>query len=213
VEFKRINTGGISFFQRLEGSSLYWGSDYTGGDLYEAEELFGEKHRINKNRLVFISYPDGRLFEPVKAREGQYFGRPAVWRSEVYCLLVDFPAEKIIILKCDDEMTFAREYVKIPLNEVKDCYNLMLAVQPLTLVRQGHEGRFQVIWPDKGDFEIEASESFDSRLGDELIFSKWFEDPDYREETVLRSYPGGKILETLRGTLLTAPDGHRWLAE
>ncbi|MBQ4369624.1 MAG: hypothetical protein II784_01345 [Oscillospiraceae bacterium] len=213
MDFKEINTGGISFFQRLEGSSWYWGSDYTGGDLYEAEALFREKHRISKNRLVFISYPDGRLYEPLKAREGQYFGRPVLWENKIFCLLVDFPAEKIIILKCDDEMTSAQEYVKMPLSEAKDCYNLMLSSEPLTLVRQGREGRFQVIWPDKGDFEIAASESFDSRLGDELIFSKWFEDPDYREETVLRSYPHGEILENLRGTLLTMPDGQRWLAE
>ena len=37
---KHLNTFGISYFQLLEGShEWYWGTNHTGGDLYEASEL------------------------------------------------------------------------------------------------------------------------------------------------------------------------------
>lgn len=36
---KEIETHGILDLQPLWGSPWYWGTDYAGGDLYEAEEL------------------------------------------------------------------------------------------------------------------------------------------------------------------------------
>ena len=38
---KRIETGGITWLQPLVGSGeWYWGTDYTSGDLFEAEDLY-----------------------------------------------------------------------------------------------------------------------------------------------------------------------------
>ena len=100
MTIKRINTGGISYLAPLTGSrEWYWGTDYTSGDLYEAEELFRDGHRIRQNRLIFVHYPDGRVVEPVQAREGQYFGRPA-WDGGVVILLADFPAETLDNVDC-----------------------------------------------------------------------------------------------------------------
>ena len=201
MDVRRIKIPGITYIDKVEGTdALYWGMDYTSGDLYEAEELFRDGHPIRRNRLIFISYPEGEVFEPIKAAEGQYLGRPVFFGGRAYALMVDFPKAEIRILRCADDMRSAEPHVTIPLGEVHDCYNLMLATSPLTLVRQGHENRFQVVWPDKGDFPIAPQESLDSRNGDDLIFSKWYEDPDYREETVIRRYPSGVITEELPGT-------------
>ena len=97
--------------------------------------------------------------------------------------------------------------------EVRDCYNLMLDTEPLTLVRQGRENDFQVLWPDKGDFTIDNTESFYFRDGDRLIFSKWYEDPYYREETVIRAYPTGEVIEEIKGAIVRMPDGQKWMLE
>ena len=44
---KRIETQGIYCIEPLDGSrEWYWGMDYTGGDLYEAEELFRQGHPV-----------------------------------------------------------------------------------------------------------------------------------------------------------------------
>ena len=70
-----------------------------------------------------------------------------------------------------------------------------------------------MLWPERADFAIFPEESFCFREGEKLYFSRWFEDPDYREDTVLRKYPGGEIIETLNGPLMVMKDGKKWLLE
>ena len=71
--------------------------------------------------------------------------------------------------------------------------------------------QFQVVWPEKGDFEIYPQESLEGREGDVLLFARWFEDPDYREETYVRAYPDGELLQTEKGCCWRMPDGSVWL--
>jgi hypothetical protein len=208
---KRINTKGISHLEPLEGSKgWYWGTDYTSGDLYEAEELYRDGCRINQNRLIFVHFPDGRVIEPIQAKRGQYFGLPAYDDGALVILLVDFPAGEIRLLRYDDADDTTEPLVVIPLSAVQDCYNLMPHQAPLTLTRQAAE-RFQVVWPDRADFAIHPAESFCFREGDKLYFSRWYEDPDYREEVVVRRMPTGEIVDQFRGSLNAMPDGQQWL--
>lgn len=212
MEWKRIRTGGIGYLEPLEGSTgWYWGMDYTNGDLYEAEELYTDRHRINSNRLIFVSYPGGELHEPVRAEAGQYFGRPAFRDSRTLILLADFPAGEIRILAWDGTESVPEVHAVVPRSEITDCYNLLLHTEPLMLTRQGHENRFDILWPEKASFPINGHETFLFRDGEELFFSCWYEDPDYREETVVRHYPDGGIVRTVRGSLLELPDGQKWL--
>ena len=208
---KIIPAGGITYLAPLTGSRVwYWGTDYTSGDLYEAEELYRDGHRISRNRLIFVHAPDGRVAEPVQAREGQYFGQPA-WDGEApVILLADFPAGEIRLLRYDDGSGTVQSIVTLPRAEVEDCYNLMPHTSPLMLTRQTGE-RFQVLWPEKADFPIHGAESFCCREGDRLYFSRWYEDPDYRDETVVRRMPDGAVLEQFRGSLNAMPDGQQWL--
>lgn len=211
MEWKHIETNGISYIEPLEGNSeWYWGMDYTSGDLFEAEELFQKQHVIKSNRLVLIKYPEGNLYEPIRTKKGQYIGRPVYYKDAVYCLVVDFCDEAINIGKCSKNMEHISPYATIKLKEIKDCYNLALAVSPLTLIRQSHENVFQIIWPEKVSFEVDNTESFMYRDGEHLIFSKWFEDPYYREEIIIRDFTG-KIIKSMNGALSEMPNGQKWL--
>ncbi len=213
MTMQRLKTGGITFLAPLPGSGgWYWGTDHTSGDLYEAEELYRDGHPIRQNRLIFVHYPEGRLAEPIEAREGQYFGVPAFDGGRPVILLADFPAGEIRLLRWDEAAGSLSPIHTLKRSEVEDCYNLMLHCSPLSLTRQTGE-RFQVLWPDKADFPIHAAESFCFREGDRLYFSRWYEDPDYREETVVRRMPDGAILDRFPGSLLELPDGRQWLLE
>lgn len=208
---KKLNTGGISYLAPLTGSrEWYWGTDYTSGDLYEAEKLYLDGHRIRQNRLIFVHRPDGRVVEPVSAKEGQYFGRPACDGGDPVILLADFPAGEIRLLRYDDTRGEVTPIVSLSRAAVEDCYNLMPHLTPLCLTRQTAE-RFQVVWPDCADFLIHPAESFCFRDGNRLYFSRWYEDPDYREEVVVRRMPDGKVIEQFRGALNEMPDGQQWL--
>lgn len=211
---KKICTYGISYIEPLNGSGgWYWGSDYTHGDLYEAEELFRDNHPVKCSRLVFVHAPDGRVIEPVKGWEGQYFSRPAFCDGKIQILLVDFREEQIRVLQYDDTAEQTAVRCSLPLTVVKDCYNLSIDQAPLMLTRQGGDGSFQILWPEKAEFKIEETESFFCREGDKLYFNRWFEDSEYREEIIVRRFPSGEILECIPGTLHELPDGQKWILQ
>ena len=209
---KRIITNGITDLEPLTGSSeWYWGTDYASGDLYEAEELFRSGHPIRKNRLVLVRCPEGTVYEPVRTKPGQYLGRPAYHDGQVVLLLVDFPQEKIHIQIFRETDGTTESLAVLPLSIVEDCYNLMLEASPLMLTRSAHDNQFQILWPERRDFAIEDHEIFEFLEGNRLYTSVWYEDPDYREEVLVRDFDTGEVLERIPGSLHSMPDGQNWL--
>ncbi|MFB2021807.1 hypothetical protein ACEVJL_09985 [Pseudoflavonifractor sp. P01025] len=209
---KRIITNGITNLEPLAGSSKwYWGADYAGGDLYEAEELFRSGHPIRKNRLILVRCPEGTVYEPVCTKPGQYLGRPAYHNGQVVLLLVDFPKEEIRILSFDEAEEITKPLAVLPLSIVSDCYNLMLEASPLMLTRSAHDNQFQILWPERRDFAIEDHVFFEFLEGNRLYTSVWYEDPDYREELLVRDYDTGELLERIPGSLRQMPNGQKWL--
>ena len=209
---KRIVTNGITNLEPLQGSSeWYWGADYASGDLYEAEELFRSGHPVQKNRLLLVHRPEGTVYEPVHTEPGQYLGRPVYHDGQVVLLLVDFPEGEIRILTFRATDGTTEPLAVLPLTMVEDCYNLMLEASPLLLTRAAHDNRFQVLWPERRDFAIEDHEMFAFLEGNRLYTWVWYEDPDYREEVLVRDYETGDVLERIPGNLRTMPDGQHWL--
>lgn len=208
----KIDTHGITYVEPLDGGcEWYWGTDYTHGDLYEAEELYRDHHPVNCNRLVFVHYPDGRVIEPIKGTAGQYFGRPVSYEEKIQILLVDFPKSTIHIFQYDDEANQVTETVSLPLAAVENCYNLLLRLSPLMLTRQANDGKFQIIWPEAMELDVEEPYTFVGRKADLLYFCRWYEDPDYREEIVVRKYPTGEIVEVIPGSWTQMPNGQVWI--
>jgi hypothetical protein len=210
---KIIETDGITYLQELgAGGEWYWGTDSACGDLYEAEEVFLKGNRFEPNRLIFVHYSDGKVYEPIPAKENQYFGRPQYVDGVIYILLVNFAEKQIRVLQYAPGTEALSVKIEIPLAEVKDCYNLMMDDgSTLMLYRQGWENRFQIIWPDRIDFAIGERESFQFCEDGVLVFSEWFEDPEYREEIIVREYATGKILERMPGTAISMRGNQHWI--
>ena len=209
---KRIVTNGITNLEPLQGSSeWYWGADYASNDLYEAEELFRSGHSIDKNRLILIHRLEGTVYEPVITKSGQYLGKPVYHNGQMVLLLVDFPEGEIRILTFREVDGTTEPLAVLSLSMVDDCYNLMLEASPLLLTRSAHDNRFQILWPEHRDFAIEDHEFFEFLERNRLYTSVWYEDPDYREEVLVRDYDTGEVLERIPGNLRTMPDGQNWL--
>ena len=209
---KRIVTNGITNLEPLTGSrDWYWGADYASGDLYEAEELFHSGRPIRSNRLVLVRCPEGTVYEPICAKPGQYLGRPVYHDGQVVLLLVDFPEGEIRILTFREADGTTEPLAVLPLSIVTDCYNLMLEASPLLLTRSAHDNKFQILWPERRDFAVEDHEYFAFLEGNKLYTSVWYEDPDYREEVLVRDYETGEVLERIPGNLYVMPDGQNWL--
>lgn len=206
---KTIDLQGITNMKLVWGGTdeWYWATDYIHGDLYEAEELFRMEHPVQSNRLYLIHYPDGTIYEPLPALAGQYLGYPVYDNGAVVLLAVNFPEGIIRILRFRPDET--SEIAPIPLSAVKDCYNLMLHTEPLTLTRHS-DNMFEIVWPERTAFSVGVRESFNFRHGDKLYFTEWFEDPDYRDETVVRAMDGTE-LERHSGDIHIMPNGEKWL--
>lgn len=210
---KAIDIHGMTNMELVRGETneWYWATDYIHGDLYESEELFRQGHSVRSNRLYLIHYPDGKVYEPVKPTDGQYLGTPIYDGSSVVLLAVSFSESVIRILRFLHQPEAVQEMAQLPLSAVKDCYNLLLHTSPLSLTRQPNDGTFEIIWPEQVRFAINDRETLNFRDGDKLYFNIWYEDPDYREETLVRSLPDGTILERLSGDIRIMPNGERWL--
>ncbi len=209
-----IKIKGITHIEKFEKSEeWYWGTNYSCGDLYEAEEIFNAGNKFEPNVLRFVHYPDETVYEPIAPAENMYFGRPVYFDGCVYVLTVNFESKNICITRCMQDMQKTEPVAEIPLEEIKDCYNLMIDDSFLMLIRQGHENDFQIIWPKKASFNISERESYCFREGGRLYFSKWTEDPEYREEIIIRKYPTGEIVETVEGILFKMPDGQNWVLQ
>ena len=209
---KILDLHGITNLTPVRGTEeWYWASDYIHGDLYEAEELFHDGHPVQSNRLYLIHYPGGIVYEPVPPVAGQYLGYPAYDNGTLALLLVNFPENSIRILHFDPKAERTQQTALLPLSAAENCYNLILHTALLSLTRQPNDNTFQLIWPEEVCFPIEARETFLFRDGDKLYFSIWYEDPDYREETIVRSLSDGAILERFPGDVRIMPNGEKWL--
>ena len=209
---KHIVTNGINYLELLQGSNQwYWGMDYTGGDLYEAGELYRDGHPIQCNRCILVRYPDGTVYEPVRTKPGQYLGKPVCCDGKVALLMVDFPKEKIHILSFDDAAGKTSLLAVLPLTLADDCYNLMLKTSPLLLTRSPAQGnRFRVLWPECREFVLEDRESFILLDGGRMYTEKWYDDPDYWDEVLVRDFKTGKVLERMPGSIWPMPNGQNW---
>lgn len=205
-----IDLHGITNMELVRGGAdeWYWSTDYIHGDLYEAEELFRMGHPVQSNRLYLIHYPDGTVYEPVPAVAGQYLGCPVYDNGAVALLAVNFPEGIIRILRFQPgELS---EVAQIPLSAVPNCYNLLLQTDHLTLTRSPGDGTFEIVWPEQIRFLIEERETLNYRDGDKLYFTVWYEDPIYREETVVRSVQDGTVLDRFPGDIRIMPNGEKW---
>ena len=141
--------------------------------------------------------------------EGQYIGCPIYDNGAVALLAVNFQEGMIRILRFQAGET--QEVEQLPLSAVRNCYNLMLHTNPLSLTRQPGDHIFELVWPEQLQFEIGERETLNFRDGDKLYFTVWYEDPDYWEETVVRSLYDGKILDRFSDDIRIMPNGEKWL--
>ena len=155
------------------------------------------------------------MYWPVPKQPGIYTAEPVYYEGGIYLLAVDFPKTLIRILRFDCVTKATEPVAELPLDSVKDCYNLHLDTAPLTLTRQCvGTNEFEIIWPERVSFEMGDHDSFFLRDGNKLYFGRWHEEGegiDYRywDETVVRDL-SGEIIEVLPGDVRVMPNGDMW---
>lgn len=200
--------------ERIEGTDEWYCCKIAKNcfcDLYEAEEIVKAGQVYEGMTCVLIHYPDRNVYYPFVTKENVYVDAPVYWDGALYFLVVDFTAKKIEIVAFDTTMYEIQTVKEFSLNEVEDCYNLMLRVSPVLLVRDGNKSGLEVIYPEKKQFEMSNHEVFLFKDEDKMYFSEWQEDPEYREMVVVRDWNTGKEIERFDGQLWRMPNGDVWV--
>lgn len=179
-------------------------------DLYEAEEIVNSDRMFSGMTCHLLHYPEGTVYSPFEVKENVYVEEP-VWNEGVfYYLTVDFDERKIQIYSYVPEQGRLKELACLPLEAVRDCYNLKLKIWPLMLCRDGNEGMLELIWPEQKRFRTGETEVFLFRDENKMYFSQWEEAPDYREYMIVRDFDTGRIREKTPGCLCRLPGGVYW---
>ena len=200
--------------ERIEGTDEWYCCKIAKNcfcDLYEAEEIVKSGQVYEGMTCVLIHYPDRNVYYPFVTKENVYVDAPVYWDGALYFLVVDFTEKKIGIVAFDTAMYEIQTVEEFSLDEVENCYNLMLRVAPVVLVRDGNKNVLDVIYPEKKQFKMSNHEVFLFKDEEKMYFSEWQEDPEYREMVVVRDWNTGKEIERFDGQLWRMPNGDVWV--
>ena len=200
--------------ERIEGTDEWYYCKIAKNcfcDLYEAEEIVKSGQVYEGMTCVLIHYPDRNVYYPFVTKENVYVDAPVYWDGALYFLVVDFTEKKIEIVAFDTAMYEIQMVEEFSLDEVENCYNLMLRVAPVVLVRDGNKNVLDVIYPEKKQFKMSNHEVFLFKDEEKMYFSEWQEDPEYREMVVVRDWNTGKEIERFDGQLWRMPNGDVWV--
>lgn len=218
MNFIKIEGLQDAYPERIEGTSEWYCCKIATNsfcDLYEAEEIVNAGNVYEGMTCVLIHYPDGQVYYPFVAKENVYVDSPVFWENTLYFLVVDF-TEKILQVVAFNTEDFEQKTVfEISLDEVPNCYNLLLDVAPVMLYRYVDEDNaLEVIWPEKKTFKVNNHQVLLFRDEDKVFFSEWFEDPEpdynYHEQVIVRDWETGEEIERFDGQMCRMPNGDIW---
>ena len=210
---RRFHLDGITYLTHPlgEDSCWYYGMDLPSGDIYEALEEAAAGNVPRGSRLVLARFPDGKTAEPLPAKPGRILTDPVCRAGVLYLLAADIPEGTVTAWAFDGQTEELSQIACLPLEKAGSGYNLLLHVWPPMISLQPNDGTFTVLWPEEVTFPIGPRETFNFREGELLYFTTWYEDPDYREETVVRDARTGAELDRFPGDIRRMPDGTGWL--
>lgn len=100
----------------------------------------------------------------------------------------------------------------MPLSKGGDLINIKILQNSYILVKyENTEDTANIIYPDEKCIHLEENEGLISLSGNMLVSSKWIEDPDYREEIIIRDYETTEITERKDGYAAVMPNGEIWM--
>ena len=214
MKFVKIDDLKDVYPERIEGTSEWYCCKIAKNcfcDLFEAEEIINAGNVYEGMTCVLIHYPDRNVYYPFVTKENVYVEAPVFLDDVLYFLVVDF-SEKTIQIVAFDAHTFEQKVIReLSLDEVPNCYNLMLDVSPLMLSYVSDENVLEIVWPEKKSFKMNHHQVRLFRNDDKMYFSEWFEDPDYHEMVVVRDWETGEELDRFDGQMCRMPNGDVWV--
>ncbi len=179
----------------------------------EAYEVSGFNGNYPGTRLYLFNI-NGNIFEPVKQEKNVFLEKPAynIDRESFGIVRNDFNKAIIQVIEYRIRSQETIVLTELLMSKAGDMINVRIITDPYMLVKHDiHNDAIDFLWPIERRYQFEENESLDFMYEDKLFTSKWIEDPDYREEVIIREKSTGEVIERKPGYMVTMPDGSRWI--
>ena len=197
--------------ERVDETDLWYYAQWS--PCSEAYEALDYKKEYPGTRLYLIKYPSGEIYEPMGQEKNVFIERPVYEHKDNSFGIIryDFSKEVIQLLIFKPGRSGVEVLAETDFSKVGDMINVRLITSPFALVRHDVQNdAVHFLWPREMHIQFEENEGLYFQDDGKLYTSKWIEDPDYREESIVRDAETGQILERSPGYLRRMPDGSVW---
>lgn len=182
--------------------------------LYPDDILLKGDDYVFEGTQLYIIHISGKMLEPIKQEQNVFLSHPVYNTGDNAFAIIkyDFTKKIIQIVKYDIGKDTCSTVGEIPLSKGGDLINLSILENSYMLVKSEIlEDTAILLYPFEKEIQLEEHETIHSINGNKLICEKWIEDPDYREEIIIRDFETNQILERKDGYIRTMPNGETWL--
>lgn len=177
---------------------------------YEVPDFNGEY----PGTRLYIFHLDGTVHEPLKQEKNVFLERPVYNRQNDSFGIIryDFNLQMIQALEYRASAQELITLVELPMSIVENLVNVRIIQHPFMLVKyEVHEDYADFLWPFEKRLHFEENEMMDFVHAGKIYSSKWIEDPEYREEIIVRDLHSGEMIERKPGYIAAMADGSIWL--
>lgn len=197
------------YAEHIDGSDKWFYSQIPNS-VYP-DDLLDANCEFEGTRLIMINI-QGEMFEPIKRKMNVCLSQPFYNVDENKFLVIrsDFNNQVIQLIKFSSTLNDVTMIFEMPLQNDEDMINLMVVRNSDIFAKYENE-KFKMFYPYITSFQLEEHESVFAVNNNKFICSKWFENPDYKEEIIIRSIPDGKIIDRKLGYSEIMPNGELWI--
>lgn len=211
MKIRELNGCEKVYPEKIDGTSEWFYCNLSGGVDVEDILDFQNEYMGNKVYLINIS---GKIFEPIKQENNIYLSNP-IYNVDDHAFAIikfDFNKKTIQIIKYDIETDNCSVAGEVPLSKGGDLINICILQNSYTLVK--HEisnDSVIILYPVEKRIQLEENEGLVLLNDNKFISFKWIEDPDYREEIIIRDYETNEVIERKDGFNVIMPNGEFWM--
>ena len=197
------------YAERIDGSDK-WFYCQIPNSVYP-DDLLDTDYEFEGTQLIMLNIK-GEMFEPIKREKNVCLSQPFynVDENKFIVIRSDFNNQIIQLIKFSTIINDAAVIFEMPLQNGEDMRNL-LVVRNSDIFAKYEDKNFKMFYPYETSFHLEEHESVFAVNNGKFICTKWFENPDYKEEIIIRSIPDGKIIDRKPGYSEILPNGELWL--
>lgn len=195
--------------EHIEGSDKWFYCQIPNG-VYP-DDLLDSDYEFEGTRLIMLNI-QGEMFEPVKREENVFVSEPFynIDEDKFLVIRIDFNKQVIELIKFSTSQNDAEVIFDMALKNGGDLINLIV-IRNSDFFGKYEGENFKIFYPKNMLVFLKKNESIYAVNDDKFICSKWIEDPEYREEIIIRNISDGEITDRKPGYSEIMPNGELWL--